>query len=169
MAWLIPKMAGCGGDQCKSRQRKKAEAERKKSKHKESQRRWCWAVTCQTMATYGKPQSPWNWKTKVPASDKCYWLAPFSKYLCFLLSNFKLLTSSFTHHPRVTKVHAALHAHVRTLTQLATRGFWVNLHLVNAMKSIGAWHNRQCLSMEHQGTQGSRLFCQLVMDPESDD
>ena len=33
-------------------------------------------------------------------------------------------------HPRVTKVRAPLHVHVRTLTQLATWGFWVNLHLV---------------------------------------
>jgi len=29
----------------------------------------------------------------------------------------------FTHQPRVTKTRAALHVHVRTLTQLATRGF----------------------------------------------
>ena len=49
---------------------------------------------------------------------------------CFRLSNFKLSTSSFTHHPRVTKARATLHAHVRTLTQLAMQGFWVNLHLV---------------------------------------
>jgi len=33
------------------------------------------------------------------------------------------MTSSFTHHPRVTKACAALHVHVCTLTQLATRGF----------------------------------------------
>ena len=71
-----------------------------------------------------------NGKKKVPASDKHYWFASFGKHLGFLLSNFKLSTSSFTHHPCVTKAHAALHVHVRTLTQLATRGFWVNLHLV---------------------------------------
>jgi len=54
----------------------------------------------------------------------------FGKHLCILLSNFKLSTSGFTHHPSVTKARAALHVHVCTLTQLATRGFWVNLHLV---------------------------------------
>jgi len=35
----------------------------------------------------------------------------------------KSSTSSFTHHPHVSNVRAALHAHVRTLTQLATGGF----------------------------------------------
>jgi len=32
-------------------------------------------------------------------------------------------TSNFTHHPCVTKARAALHADVRTLTQLATQDF----------------------------------------------
>ena len=58
-----------------TRLEKKAEAEHKWRNHKESRRRWCRAATCQTTATYGKPPSPWNWKTKVPASDKHYWLA----------------------------------------------------------------------------------------------
>ena len=58
----------------------------------------------------------------MPASDNHYWLASFGKHLCFLLSNFKLLTCSFTHHPCVTKACATLHAHVRTLTQLAMQG-----------------------------------------------
>ena len=61
------------------------EAEREWRNHRESQRRWRWVATYQTTATYGKPQSLWNWKTKVPASDKHYWLTSF--------------TSCFTHHP----------------------------------------------------------------------
>ena len=61
------------------------------------------------------------------------WPLSLCRHLCFL-SIFKLSTSSFTHHPRVTKVRTALHVHVRTLTQLATRGFWVNLHLVIVQK-----------------------------------
>ena len=49
-------------------------------------------------------------------------------YLCIPVSPIKLQTvnfyiASFTHHPRVTKARTALHAHVRTLTQLATGGF----------------------------------------------
>ena len=56
----------------------------------------------------------------IPASDKHYWLSSFGKHLCFLLSNFKLSTSGFTHRPRISNARAALHAHVRTLTLLAT-------------------------------------------------
>ena len=121
--WLIVEGISVKADKT----RKKTEAEHKWRNHKESQRRWCRAATCQTTAMYGKPQSSWNWKQRyLPASDKYYWLSSFSKHLCFLLSNFKLLTSSFTHHPCVTKACATLHAHVHTLTQLAMRGFWVN-------------------------------------------
>ena len=69
-----------------------------------------------------QPQSPRNWKTKVPASDKHYWLSSFGTRLCFLLSNFKLSTSSFTHRPRVSNARAAPHAHVRTFTLLSSRG-----------------------------------------------
>ena len=67
---------------------------------------------------YGKWQSPWNWKTKVPASDKHYWPLSLSRHLCFLLSNFKVqsVTSSFTHHARVTKACVTLHPHVHTLS-----------------------------------------------------
>ena len=122
-----------------TRLEKKAEAEHEWRNHKESQRRWCREATCQTTATYGKPQSPWNWKTKVPASDKHYWLArssnsssssDFSLFLDIFVfscqissSNCWLLAS--THCPRVTKARAALHPHVRTLIQLAAQGFWV--------------------------------------------
>jgi len=66
VAWLIPKIADCGGDQCKSRQDQK------------------------------RKQRP---KSKGQTSS----------------------TSSFTHHPDVTKVHAALH--VCTLTCLVMRSF----------------------------------------------
>ena len=157
-ACLIPKMADCGGDQRKKQTNpeKKDEVEREWRNHKESQRRWCWAATCQTTAMYRKSQSPWKWKTKVPASDKHYWLGSFGKHLCFsfLLSNFKLSTSSFTHHPHVTKVRAALYEHVHTLTQLATRSFWINWHLVITSTdcysewiftiTIGTWNNIAC-------------------------
>jgi len=139
-------MAYCGGDQCKSRQdwKRKAEAERKWRIDKENQRRWYRAAACKTAATYGKPQSPRNWKTKVSASYKHYWLAKSSNSsssgdLSLLLdifvfscqtSKLKLSTSSLTHHPRVAEACAALHPHVRTLIRLAMWGFWVNLHLV---------------------------------------
>jgi len=48
-----------------------------------------------------------------------YRLASFGIHLCILLSNFKLSTSGFTHHPHVTKVSTALHAHVHIFTQIS--------------------------------------------------
>ena len=76
-----------------------------------------------------KPQSPWDWKTKVhvAASDKHYWLASFGKHLVFSCqtSNCRLLVSHIITCYQ-SACCAALHAHVCTLTQLATRGFWVN-------------------------------------------
>ena len=104
------------------KQTKPAEVEREWRNRKESQRRWCQTVTYRTAATYGKRQSPWNWKTKVPAGDNHYWLASFGKPYCRLLASHIIYV--------VSNVRATLHAHVRTLTQLATRGFWVKLHLV---------------------------------------
>ena len=59
---------------------------------------WCRAATCQTTATYGKPQSPWNWKTKVPASDKHYWLASFGKHLSHTYT-------SLIHRPKTPQLH----------------------------------------------------------------
>ena len=42
--------------------------EREWRNHKESQRRWCRASTCQTTATYGKPQSPYERYTYRPTT-----------------------------------------------------------------------------------------------------
>jgi len=51
----------------------------------------------------------WGLVRKSPTVRKSpplpYWLASFGKHLCFHLSNFKLLTSSSTHHPRFTKAN----------------------------------------------------------------
>jgi len=60
---------------------------------------------------------PVKLENKGTSNDKHYWLTSFGKHLGFLLSKFKLSTSSFTHRPSVTKAHTTLHVHVRTLTQ----------------------------------------------------
>ena len=106
-------------------------------------------ATYQTTATYGKPQSPWNWKTKVPASDKYYWLASFGLSRETEEQRSNTVASSFTHHPCVTKARTTLHAHVRTLTQLATQGFWVNLHLVKTYW-FGHWVGRLTIILEYR-------------------
>jgi len=111
-------------------------------------------ATYRTTTTYGKPQSPWNWKTKVPASDKHYWLSSFSKHLCFLLSNFKLSTSSFTHRPRVSNACTAPNTHVCTLLLLGTRGLWVKLHLVMLI----IYHSTQLLENDTNQPNTSAVF-----------
>ena len=138
--------ADCGRDQRKSRQDRKRKQRQsasegiiKKVKGDDAERRL--AKQWQHMANHRAHER------HVPASDKHHWQAKSlnsssSGDLSFFLdifvfscqtSKFKLSTSRFTHHPRVTKARATLHPHVctrRTLTQLATRSFWVNLHLV---------------------------------------
>ena len=127
-----------GSAQKQTRPEKEAEAEREWRNHKESQRRWCKAATCQTTATYGKPQIPWNWKTKAPTSDKHYWLAKSSNSsssgdLSLFLDIFvfscpthcRLLASHIIHVLPKRAPH-----YIRMCVLLATRGFWVNLHLV---------------------------------------
>ena len=138
-------MADCGGDQRKSRQDRKRKQRQSASEGIIKSKEMMPSGDLPNKGNvYGKPQSPWNWKTKVPAGDKHYWLAKSSNssssgdlslfldifVLSCQTSMLKLSTSSFTHHPRVTKAHAALHPHVCTLIQLATQGFWVNLHIV---------------------------------------
>ena len=87
----------------------------------------CLSVFCLFVHTLcpNHSQSAWNWKTKVPASDKHYWLANSSSSgdLSLFLDVFvfscqtskcRLLASHIIVNPRVTKVHATLQAHVRT-------------------------------------------------------
>ena len=57
-AWLIPKMADCGGDQCKSRQDWKRKQRQSVSEGIIKKVQGCRAATYQTTAKYGKPQSP---------------------------------------------------------------------------------------------------------------
>ena len=153
--------ADCGRDQRKNRQdrKRKQEAEREWRNHKESQRRWCRASTCQTTATYGKPQSPWKVGGEachVPASDKHYWKATSSnssrsgdlsffldifvfscqtsKFNCRLLDSYShiihVLPKRAPHYIRMCVLDVLLH-------NLATRGFWVNLHLVILQSEAG--------------------------------
>ena len=124
-----------------TRLEKKAETECEWKNHNESQRRWCRTTTYRTTTTYGKPQSPWNWKTKVPASDKHYRLSSFSKHC-------RLLASHIVH------MRAALHAHVYTLTLLATRGLWVKLHLVMLM----IYHSTQLSDNDTNQPNTSAVF-----------
>jgi len=159
-------MADCRWDQRKKQTRpeKKAEPEHEWKNHKENQRRWCRAATTKNGNVWQNTEPmKLHGKQKVPASDKHYWLASFGKHHCFLLSNFKLSTSSFTHHPCVTKARAALHVHVRTLTQLhvATRGFWVYLHLVMNLRCSGILINQYPLP-------GTMSLEYLLVDPNND-
>ena len=83
-----------------TRPEKKAEAKREWRNHKESQgdcaERWL-AKERQHMANHRARER--NWKAKVPASDKHYWLASFVKHLCFSCqtSNCQLLDSHIIH------------------------------------------------------------------------
>ena len=138
-------MADCGGDQRKSRQdwkRKQGQSASegiiKKVKGDDAERRLAKQRECMA-----------NHRARETGKQRCQQVISIigslnnrilpaqvtlslSRHLCFSCqtSKLKLLTSSFAHHPCVTKVHAALHLHVRTLIKLATLGFWVNLHLV---------------------------------------
>ena len=60
-------------------------------------------------------------------------------FVSFFLSNFELLTSSFTYHPRVTKVCAALHAHLRSYVRLLSKLTPSNIAIFLYLLTIPKW------------------------------